>query len=346
MILLSISIKKYLDRPTDIYHLVDESFISRFNEKQGSFMLIKYYSEYKLYCKNNGLKKQDINSFIKSARRKKIKIIQVFCPYCGNIEIVITRESCQSLLSHQYCTRCGKRSAVENVFFQLSSLLRMQAVHSAGLNALESKYTKDEQRIMEYDIKHMELIDLTCIFEATLRNFYFEMMSLEYNVFKSSYLFSTIKKDIKNDFMNIDKAAVHFKKALNIDIKGKLDENCVSSLRDMVNIRNTLVHNNGMIDDSFKNSETYVRMKDSVNGNLIFLNDKDIEQFFKNILLVVQFIENEFYKIFNEKMPLIIANHYFNELSEDEKNGENKKQTKSQKKIETNKKEQNKISYE
>lgn len=41
---------KYLEKSTDIYHLVDENFLRGFGEKQGAFMLMKYYEVYKEYC--------------------------------------------------------------------------------------------------------------------------------------------------------------------------------------------------------------------------------------------------------------------------------------------------------
>lgn len=309
---MSIDIKKYIERPTDVYHLVDEIFLSTFNETQGAFMLMKYYNEYETYCKHFGIKIQSIDHFLKSANRKRIKLIQICCPYCGKISIKVTEEKCSEIKKHQYCTACGKRSTAENVFFQLSSLIRLQAVHEAGLKMLTAGYEQEEIKIIEYDIRHMELVELTCIFETTMRDFYQEMLFLT-NGFESDYIRSLIRKDTKNDFMNIDKANDHFKKAIGIGIKDKIDEDCRKKLIDMVNIRNVFVHNNGIIDDVFRKSDTYQRISDKIEGNLIFITEKDISEYLKSVLKVIGLIEEEIHSIFSKRMPKIIANYYFNE---------------------------------
>ena len=44
-------LKTYLNKKTDVYHLVDQSYLSKFEEKQGAFMLTIYYEFYSSYCK-------------------------------------------------------------------------------------------------------------------------------------------------------------------------------------------------------------------------------------------------------------------------------------------------------
>lgn len=305
-------IKKYLDRPTDVYHLVDEHFLSMFNEKQGAFMLIKYYESYRLYCKEHNLKIQSINDFLKSANRKRVKVIQTFCPYCGQISIEVTEEKVSEIKAHQYCTNCGKRSTTENFFFQLSSLIRMQAVHDAGLKSLTTENNQEDIKILEYDIRHMELVELTCIFEATLREFYQEIIFLK-NGFNSEYIRSLIVKEMKNDFMNIDKAIIHFKNETKINIKKCIDDDIRKNLIDMVNIRNVFIHNNGIIDQKFRNSVTYERVSKKIEGELIFLTESDIIEYLNAVLNTIKVFESQVHTIFYEKMPGIIANHYFNE---------------------------------
>lgn len=304
-------IKKYLDRPTDVYHLVDEHFLTMFNEKQGAFMLIKYYESYRLYCKEHNIKIQSIKDFLKSANRKRVKVIQTFCPYCGQISIAVTEEKASEIKAHQYCTECGKRSTTENVFFQLSSLIRLQAVHDAGLKSLMTENNQEDIKIFEYDIRHMELVELTCIFEATLREFYQEIIFLK-NGFNSEYIRSLIEKETKNDFMNIDKAINHFKKELKINFKKYIEDDIRKSLIDMVNIRNVFIHNNGIIDQRFRNSVTYERVSKKIEGNLIFITESDINKYLNAVLNAITIFEGQVQNIFHEKMPEIIANHYFN----------------------------------
>lgn len=86
-------IKTYLNKRTDVYHLVDQSYLSKFEEKQGAFMLMRYYEFYCSYCKEHKVKIQPINRFLLNANKKKIKIIQVCCPYCGRIEMQIEQKN-------------------------------------------------------------------------------------------------------------------------------------------------------------------------------------------------------------------------------------------------------------
>lgn len=55
-------------------------------------MLMRYYEFYCSYCKEHNVKIQPIDRFLLNASKKKIKIIQVCCPYCGRIEMLIEQE--------------------------------------------------------------------------------------------------------------------------------------------------------------------------------------------------------------------------------------------------------------
>ena len=106
-------------------------------------MLMKYYEVYKEYCNKYHVKKLSIDKFILNARRRKIKLIQICCPYCGEIRIDIRTESFSKIKKQlQYCSKCGKKSTSINIFFQLSSLIRMQGVHRAGYSTFSSKYNR------------------------------------------------------------------------------------------------------------------------------------------------------------------------------------------------------------
>ena len=152
--------------------MVDENFLKGFGEKQGAFMLTKYYEVYKEYCNKYHVKKLSIDKFILNARRRKIKLIQICWPYCGEIRIDIRTESFSKIKKQlQYCSKCGKKSTSINIFFQLSSLIRMQEVHRAGYSTLSNKYNKDDMRIITYDIMQMELVQLANILEKALSDY-------------------------------------------------------------------------------------------------------------------------------------------------------------------------------
>ena len=163
--------------------MVDENFLRGFGEKQGAFMLMKYYEVYKEYCNKYHVKKLSIDKFILNVRRRKIKLIQICCPYCGEIRIDIRTESFSKIKKQlQYCSKCGKKSTSINIFFQLSSLIRMQEVHRAGYSTLSNKYNKDDMRIITYDIMQMELVQLANILEKALRDFYMDIAHIKYTI--------------------------------------------------------------------------------------------------------------------------------------------------------------------
>lgn len=304
-------LQKYLSKPTSVYHLVDKKFISMFSETQGTFMLMYYYKFYCSFCNENKIKALPMDTFLLNARRRRIKLIQVSCPFCGNMELMIWDKPYSDFKS-KYCPNCGKCSTAENIFFQISALIRMQKVHMAGYDALKNDYNESDLKIISYDIWHMELVELTCILEATLRDFYTNLIYLKYKNYESSYIDDIIERCTNNDFMNIEKANRHYKSGLDVNFKELISDDCWKSLVDLVQIRNTIIHNNGMIDDKFEKSSTFSRIKDSIEGELIFVNTDMICMYLSCVLELFIEIEQVFDKLYREELPSLIANYYFN----------------------------------
>jgi uncharacterized protein with HEPN domain len=245
-------------------------------------------------------------------RRKSIKIIQLCCPYCGNIEIIIKKCCINEIEHYNYCPCCGKGSTSDNSYFQLSRMIRIIHFHSTGLAMIKDKSEYDKLELLTYDVYQLELVEISALFEVMLRDYFNAFLFIQYFGIKSKYLSKTLKKDIGNDFLNIDKANTHYKQALGINLRAKISESNWLDLIDLVNMRNTIVHNNGMIDLKFKNTKSYLRLKDKINGNLLFLNPKDILYYFEIVNSTIEILSNLFEKMYEEKKYVIIANHYFN----------------------------------
>lgn len=297
---------------TDIYHLIDEAFISRFNSLQSSFMKNYYYTFYKSYCIQNKRTPLSESAFFTNMRRRKVKLVQVCCPYCGNMDLSIIEGTLSTVKQLNYCTYCGKRSASENAFFQISRLIRIQHFHLIGLKALKEHNTTDELKIMTYDIYQLELIELTSILEVLLRDFFVSFVYLKYKNSRTGYLDSIIHKTTGNDFMNIEKANNHYKKALEINLRTLVTKDCWDSLLDIVQIRNTLVHNNGVMDTKFKNSKTFSRISNFINGDLIFLDNRIINEYLKYVSEILSAITNLFNTQYQKQLHSLISNYYFN----------------------------------
>lgn len=297
---------------TDIYHLVDESFISGFNLLHASFMKDYYYTCYKSYCIKKGKTPLLESTFFTNMRQRKIKLIQICCPYCGNIDLSIVEGPLSFVKQFNYCTHCGKRSASENAFFQISRFIRIEHFHISGLNALKEHNDPDKLKIMSYDIYQLELIELTSILEVVLRDFFISFVYLQYKNSRTDYLDLIIRRTTGNDFMNIEKANNHYKKALKINLRTLIAKDCWDSLLDITQIRNTLVHNNGLMDTKFKNSKTFFRISNLINGDLIFLNNKIINEYLRHLIEIISAITNLFNIQYQKQLHSLISNYYFN----------------------------------
>lgn len=308
------TIFKYLNKPTDIYFLVDELFISSFSKQQRPFMLMYYYEIYMRYCDENNINKLSMDNFIKNASRKKVKIIQIYCPYCGKIEAFACIGTMRQISHYKHCTNCGRSSTADYIFLQLSSYIRLKQVHSEGLKSLQKQYTKDEMKIISYDTMHTEIVALTSILEKMLRDFFIDLVFLKYKNHNSNYIREVVKKNTSNDFMLFDKANMHYKKGAGVDLKQCVSAGCREKLIDLANIRNTIVHNNGMVDEKFKTSNTYQRIVDKISGKLIFVDEAQISEYLKALLELTSAIESHFDKTYRNELPSLISSYVFNYL--------------------------------
>lgn len=136
------------------------------------------------------------------------------------------------------------------------------------MQMLTNQNSTDELKLMSFDIYQLELIELTSIIEACLRDFFISFFYLKYKDTRTKYINNIIEKNIANDFMNIEKANKHFKKALNIDLHTLLSQESWNHLIDIVQIRNTLIHNNGA---SIRSSQLSCTLLNSGCASFVFI---------------------------------------------------------------------------
>ena len=72
---------------TEIYHLIDNSFISGFSESHIEYMKSYYYSFYSNYCISKNKSPLCKEKLFTNMRRHKVKLVQICCPYYGNMNI-------------------------------------------------------------------------------------------------------------------------------------------------------------------------------------------------------------------------------------------------------------------
>lgn len=158
------------------------------------------------------------------------------------------------------------------------------------------------------------MVQLTSILEVILRDFFEAFIHINYFGVNDNYISNVINKSTGNDFMKIDKANQHYKKALNINLRSMIDDKTWFDLIDLVNIRNTIIHNNGMIDDKFKETKTFQRIQDCICGNLIFLDEKEINNYLKQVTQIADIIGKAFEEKYSMLKYGLIANYYFNNI--------------------------------
>ncbi len=295
----------------EIYTLVDENFLSQFSGTQRQVLENAYYRYYLTICER--IKRTPLEKvvFFTNMRRRRFRFYQLCCPYCGVTEIMVVDNRISKSGDFNYCPHCGKGSVEQIVFNQLARFTRIAYINNVGIAVYAAKYPKKDIRLIGYDGYQMELVELTSIVEVILRDFFNALFHMSYYGVKNSYIEKMTNKYTGNDFMNIEKANDHYKKALSIDIKSSLSTDIWNDLIDITNMRNMMIHNNGMIDSRFRNTKTFERLRNSIDDNLLFLDQKMIEHYYNTVSKTAEIISGIFRTKYKELKNAMIAMHHF-----------------------------------
>lgn len=296
----------------EIYALVDEEFMSNFVGLHSKFMKEYYYNFYAEFCRQSKRKPLSSDEFYSNMHRRRIKLYQLCCPYCGSIYVMIHDRKILGTAGYNYCPHCGRASAVKNILRQISRFIRINGINRLGLKEFKKEHQETEEWLLAYDCYQMEIVSLSSIIEVVLREYFEALLFINNLGVTNDYIKKVVQKQIGNDFMNIEKANDIFKKAYGIDIRNSLEKKTWTDLIDVVNLRNMMVHNNGRVDERFKKLDTYTRNKDKVLGELYKLEDSDISKYLESVITAVEKITNLFLKKYYESRGQVIANHYFN----------------------------------
>ena len=296
----------------EIYTLVDEEYLSKFSQNHLSFMKKVYYDFYQNACKVTGRKKQFKKDFFKNMHYKRFQLFQLCCPYCGSIDIFLHDKKLSKKPGYNYCVNCGKGSAFDNIQTQISRFIRIRNIQAIGLTVLKEKHPQKEDWLIGFDCYQMELIELASIIEVVFRDYFEALLFINNLGIKNEYISLVVNKYTSNDFMNIEKANIDYKRAFGIDLKKELDKKRWIDLIDIVNLRNMMIHNNGIADDRFKKTSTYKRLEDKFAGGLLKLGNNDVGLYAKSVASAIVDISNLYLKCYYDKQNIVVANHYFN----------------------------------
>lgn len=296
----------------EVYSIVDEEFLSYFSETQKEFMIDIYYKEYMDFCNKVGVKHQEKNVFLKNAKKRRINLYQLCCPNCKTIAIFCNdkKEYKDSELS--YCVNCGRSSIVDNIGIQLSRFVRMAKLNEIGVKELKKENPDIEDWIIGFDCYQMQIIVLATLIETFFREYFNSLIYINNFGINNNFINKMISNYTRNDFMNIDKANEYYKKAFNIDLKKEINQDMWNEMIDIVNLRNMMVHNNGLIDSKFESSPTYARVKNKITGKFYKLEKEDVDKYFGSVFNVINIVSAIFLEEYFNKRNSVIANHYFN----------------------------------
>ena len=142
---------KEKEMKNEIYSLVDEEYVSKFQDNHAIFMQSYYYDYYCVVC--NDLKRKPLSKeeFFHNMRRRRIQLFQLCCPYCGTIEVLTRDKKITRSSSFNYCVKCGRGSAFSNIMNQIYRFSRISNVNRIGLKELKDKYPDKEDWLIGYD---------------------------------------------------------------------------------------------------------------------------------------------------------------------------------------------------
>lgn len=296
----------------EIYTLVDELFLEKFNDNQHTFMKSIYYRYYCKFCEFYKRKNLQEDEFFSNMHRRRIQLYQLCCPYCGTIEIMPHDKKIQGTSGPNYCFNCGRGSASQNIVKQASRFIRINRINRLALKELKKEYPNNEEWLIAYDIYQNEIISMASLIEVIFREYFEALIFITNFGIRNNYIKRVISSNTKNDFMNIEKANDHYKKAFDINLKTILDKSVWNNLIDVVNLRNMMIHNNGFVDKQFETTPTYQRVKDKVEGNLFRLEDNDIAKYLSSIFQAITCVSDIYLEKYNFYRNTVIASYYLN----------------------------------
>ncbi|PAV09268.1 hypothetical protein [Methanocorpusculum parvum] len=247
---------------------------------------------------------QDINSvgIDTDSRRCYIRL----CPYCNAFGVVNCRkfENDDSAPCGLFeigdsdstfpntCVFCGETAPSYKI---KQSVKKCQILYDLSLNCSSTdgapKNNQNERVLLEQCV-----VILATGIELFLKDTYVLSMNLKY-VKPELTLNRKFSRDVKNEFLNIDKAVRIFKDEFEIDLKEILGKETIKKLNLLMSMRNVIVHNNGILDQIFRERLTEDLWAKYPIASNIPITENDIIEFIDIIKLVFQKIEMKFDEI-------------------------------------------------
>lgn len=302
----------------EVYSRINLELLKSMNTYTKQFMLSIYYDEFKKKSRKYGHEVNfTIQEFSDKLERNEIIMFQQHCLNCGTIDILL-----QGYEAHepQYCTKCGRKSlsdfGVENID-RISRVLSLNNLAVSNMQSIIEGISKYSEKLITFDTNQVELIIINSVIETIVKEYYEQLMKLKLLNINDSTIIRIINDSYKNDFQNIEKTISIFKKYLDIDLKESINGVDIKNIKEIIELRNIFIHNNGIPDIKFlrkvdnKNLINKLKIAEKIVGDkYIFLDRSDIMEYINSIINLFTSLESIFTLSFSQNIQNVFTSHY------------------------------------
>ena len=302
----------------EIYSRINSDFLTLMNTHTRHFMLGIYYDEFKKISRDHVLQKEfTFLEFSEKLEQNEISMFQQHCLNCGAIDIILMSEG-----SHepQYCTKCGRKSLSDFGIENIDRISRVFSFNNVAVSKMQSNVegkSKYSDKLITFDTNQIELIVINSVLETIVKEYFEQLMKLKLLKINDSTLIKIINESYKNDFQNIEKTISIFKRYLGINLKESVSEEDIKNIKEIVELRNIFIHNNGVADEKFlrkfenKTLINNLKTKNKIVGDkYIFLDRSDIMNYVKSIINLFTSLETIFTLTFSQNIKNVFISYY------------------------------------
>jgi len=186
---------------------------------------------------------KDLTDYLESAGRG---LFFAFCPYCNRTYLLSAGTSKARVNKNpSVCVYCADMGP----YWKFTSSMTKVGKLTSLLDHFEAR-GQGKKRELGRVILEQSLVMIATVIEVFLRDIYAITLNMRY-VKPGTSLVRRFYDDSRNDFANIGKAKAAFKKDLDIDLNKMLSKESRVLLEVLMAKRNTIVHNNGFVDETF-----------------------------------------------------------------------------------------------
>ncbi|MCK5267903.1 MAG: hypothetical protein KAR07_07040 [Spirochaetes bacterium] len=182
----------------------------------------------------------NIEEFLKKINRS---FFFMLCPYCNSVALLTTAKiNRQKYENPMICPFCGEKNQYDKI---TQSLEKTRILYELAAN-IESINSDFDNKKVKRTLLEQSIVTIATGLEVFLRDIYSTTLNIKY-IKPHKSLIHRFYKDTRTEFINLGNARRKYIQDLGIDFK---NEN-FKKLNLLMLKRNVIVHNNGIVDNTF-----------------------------------------------------------------------------------------------